>query len=259
LETLTLAHDGQVAIVRLDRPPVNAVNRQMMSELRECFAALGEDRAVNAVVLAAAGGRAFSAGIDIHELAGGRDGPRTIADTLDPGRYWRDTQHQIRYCPVPVVAAVERAAIGAGFGLVGVCDVIVASETATFALTEIDVGLLGGAAKALRLVGPFKTRMMLLSGQPLTAAELYRLGAAEAVVEEGKAEAHAVEIARRFAAKSPIALRLAKESILRIEGSELEDSYRTEQDYTQRMRTYDDSKEAMAAFREKRDARWTWS
>jgi enoyl-CoA hydratase len=230
-----------------------------MSELRECFIELGEDRSVNAVVLSAEGAKAFCAGIDMNEASSAREGDLTIADTLDRGRYWRDTQHVVRHCPVPVIAAVDGAAIGAGFGLVGVCDLIVASQRATFALTEINVGLLGGASKALRMVGPFKARMMLFSGAPLSAGELYRLGTVEAVVPAGEAEARAVEIGQSFASKSPLALRLAKESILRIEGSDLEDSYRTEQDYTQRLRTYTDSKEAMLAFKEKRDPHWSWS
>jgi len=259
MDTLALEREGAVAVVRLDRPPVNAVNRKMMSELRDCFAELGEDRAVNSVVLSATGDRAFCAGIDLAEVAAGAEEQRSVADTLDPGRYWRDTQQCIRHCPVPVIAAVDRAAIGAGFGLVGVCDLVVASETATFSLTEINVGLLGGAAKALRMLGPFKARMMLFSGQPLTAGELHRLGAVEAVVPPGEAEREAVSLAQRLASKSPIALRLAKESVLRIEGSELEDSYRTEQDYTQRMKTFNDSREARAAFKEKREAVWTWS
>ena len=259
METIAVHQDGAVAVVQLDRPPVNAVNRQMMTELRDCFAELGEDRSVNAVVLAAAGQKAFCAGIDLVEGSGGDRGPRSVTDTLDSGRYWRETQRCIRHCTVPVIAAVERAAIGAGFGLVGVCDLIVASESATFSLNEINVGLLGGAAKALRMLGPFKARMMLFSGEPLTAADLYRLGAVEALVPPGEAEKAAVSLARRLSSKSPIALRLAKESVLRIEGSELEDAYRTEQDYTQRMRTFNDATEARAAFREKRDPSWTWS
>ncbi len=259
MDTLVVEREGPVAVIRLDRPPVNAVTRQMMSELRDCFTGLAEDRDVNCVVLSAAGTKAFCAGIDLAEASRTATEQRSVADTLDPGRYWRETQRCIHHCPVPVIAAVDRAAIGAGFGLVGVCDLIVASETATFALTEINVGLLGGAAKALRMLGPFKARMMLFSGESLTASDLYRLGAVETVVPPGAAEREAVMLARRLASKSPIALRLAKESVLRIEGGALENSYRTEQDYTQRMRTFNDSGEARAAFAEKRDPIWTWS
>jgi enoyl-CoA hydratase len=81
----------------------------------------------------------------------------------------------------------------------------------------------------------------------------------EALVAPGEADLAAVSLAQRLSAKSPLALRLAKESVLRIEGSQLEDAYRTEQDYTQRMKTFNDSSEARAAFQEKRDPSWTWS
>jgi enoyl-CoA hydratase len=258
METVDFERRDAVAIVRLNRPPVNAVSRLMMTELRATFSAISDDRSVNAVVLAATGSKAFCAGIDLRDINRAPD-TDTVADTLDRGRYWRDTQHAIRHCPIPVIAAVDRAAIGAGFGLVGVCDIVVASERATFALTEINVGVLGGASKALRMVGPFKARMMLFSGEPLTAQELYRLGTVEEVVPDGEAEERAVAIGRRLASKSPIAIRLAKESILRIEGPGLEDAYRTEQDYTQRLRSYKDSQEAITAFHEKREPLWTWT
>jgi len=259
METLELVHDGAVAIVRINRPPVNAVNRQMMIELQECFGVLGEDRTINAVVVSAAGSRAFSAGIDIKERVAGEDRHRSAVDLLDYGRYWRETQGVVRHCPVPVIAAVDGPAIGAGFGLVGVCDLIVASERASFVLSEIDIGLLGGSSKAMRMLGPYKARMMFLAGQPLDAHDLYRLGAVERVVPAGDAESSAVELGRLFAAKSPIALRLAKESMLRIEGMPVEDGYRVEQDYTTRLGGFNDSKEAMRAWLEKRPPVWTWS
>jgi enoyl-CoA hydratase len=181
-----------------------------------------------------------------------------LRSLLDYGVEWRDAQHAVRHCSVPVIAAVEGPVIGAGFGLVGVCDIIIASEAATFGLTEINIGLLGGASKALRMLGPFKTRSMFFTGRMLSAAELYRFGAVEEVVEVGEAEAHARVLAQEFAGKSPIAMRLAKESLLRIEGHELEDRYRTEQDYVTRIRTFSDSAEAMQAFIDRRPPVWTW-
>lgn len=261
METLDVAIDGGVAVVRLNRPPVNAVNRQMQLDLTEQFNALSDDRSVAAVVLSATGTRAFCGGIDLKETAAGLgpDADLPVRATLDPGWEWRTAQEAIRYCAVPVIAAVDGPAIGAGIGLVGVCDLIVASERATFGLTEINVGLLGGASKMLRMAGPFMARRMLFFGELHSAAELYRFGAIETVVPEGEAEAHAVALARKLTTKSPLALRLAKESVLRIEGREMEDRYRTEQDYTNRLRGYRDSAEAMAAFLERRDPQWTWS
>lgn len=261
METLEVVKSNGIAVVTLARPPVNAVNRTMQLELVQAFGELSQDRKVGAAVLAAAGTKAFCAGIDLREQASldGAPAGAPIEATLDAGWEWRQAQHAIRHCGVPVIAAVEGPAIGAGFGLVGVCDVIIASSTASFALTEINVGLLGGASKAIRMLGPFKTRMMMFTGRFQSAEEFHRLGAVEEVVAPGDALATARGIAEEIATKSPLALRLAKESILRIEGDEMETRYRTEQDYTTRLRGFKDSAEAMAAFIEKRDPEWSWS
>jgi enoyl-CoA hydratase/carnithine racemase len=265
MNTLTVHSDNGITVVHLARPPVNAISREMVREIRTTFEEIGEDRATAAVVLAAEGDRAFSAGIDLRERSsdrvsgGGGEDDLSVADLLDSGRAWRDTQHAVRHCPVPVIVAVDGAAIGAGFGLVGCCDIIFASPRAEFGLTEINVGLLGGSSKALRMVGPFKARTMFFTGDLVPAAEFYRLGVIEEIVEDRPVEDRAIEFARKLVDKSPIALRLAKESILRIEDLPMEDAYRLEQDYTQRLRSYHDSAEAMKAFAEKRPPTWTWS
>lgn len=267
METIKVERRDNVAIVRLANPPVNAVSRLMMAELTEAFLSFVEDRDIGAVVLSAEGDRAFCGGIDLKERKAAADGSgtvgptKTLIETLDAGRPWRETQAAIRHCPVPVVAAVDGPAIGAGFGIVATCDIIVASERASFGLTEIKVGLLGGASKAIRMLGPYKARMMFFSGELIPAAEFYRLGAVEQVVAPGEAEKAALAIASDFASKSPIALRLAKESLLRIEvhDMDVEAAYRTEQDYTTRLATFSDSAEASRAFLERREPTWTWS
>lgn len=260
METLELEIKDGVAVVRLARPPVNAVNQAMMRELRACFDALSQDREVAAVVLAARGDRAFCGGIDLKEVSSvGISDPADVRTVLDPHWAWRQTQYAIRECLVPVIGAVESTAIGAGFGMISVCDLVIAGDNATFGLTEINVGVLGGASKALRLLGPSKARRMLFLGELLPAQELHRLGAIEEVVPAGEAEKRALELAADLATKSPIALRLAKQSILRIEGDQVMQQYRTENDYTDRLRTFHDSQEAITAFMEKRPPRWTWS
>jgi enoyl-CoA hydratase len=264
METLKISKEDGVAHVRLDRPPVNAVNRKMIAELRSTFDELSEDRTIGAVVLSAEGEKAFCAGVDLNERRAQREatGPApdsTVQSILDSGKEWRDAQHAIRHCTVPVIVAVDGVAIGAGFGLVGSCDIIFASPRARFGLTEINVGLLGGSSKALRMVGPYKARTMFFTGDLIPASEFYRLGAIEEIVEDEPVAGRAMAFARKLAKKSPIALRLAKESILRIEGMPVEDAYRTEQDYTQRLSSYKDSGEAMAAFLEKREPSWSWS
>ncbi|HVW42482.1 MAG TPA: enoyl-CoA hydratase-related protein [Amycolatopsis sp.] len=266
METLEFDRIGGVGVVRLANPPVNAVSRTMMRELRETFLDLAERRDIGSVVLSAAGDRAFCGGIDLKERsreveAGSAARSSSIAATLDSGRQWRDAQASIRHCPVPVVAAIDGPAIGAGFGLAASCDIMIASARARLGLTEINVGMLGGSSKALRMVGPYKARMMFFSGELVPAEELYRLGAIEKVVPAGEAEKAAIELAETFARKSPIALRLAKESLVRIEALDFdpEVAYRTEQDYTNRLKDYADSREAQRAFFEKREPHWTWS
>lgn len=263
-ETLTIEKSDGVATVTLQRAPVNAINRTMQRELTQTFRELSQDREIGAVVLAGSGTRAFSAGIDLKDTAshgpgGAPSSEEPIEAVLDSGWEWRHTQRSIHQCSVPVIAAVEAAAIGAGFGLVGVCDIIIASESARFALTEINVGLLGGSSKAIRMLGPYKARMMMFGGEFIPAKEFHRLGAIEEIVPTGSALNRAREIGASFARKSPLALRLAKESILRIEADEMERQYRTEQDYTNRMQTFKDADEAMSAYLEKREASWSWS
>jgi enoyl-CoA hydratase/carnithine racemase len=264
MEKITVVRQDGIVTVRLANPPLNMLTRPMMRELQATFVGFAADRDVRAVVLAAEGDRAFCAGLDLNRRLDGSDGEGvdrepSPQELLDHGRLWRETQWAVRHCPVPVIAAVEGAAVGGGFGLVGVCDIIFASERARFGLTEINVGLLGGASKALRMLGPFKARTLFFTGELLPASELYRLGAVEEVTPPGQAEARALTFAQTLAQKSPIAMRLSKESIVRIENMGLEEAYRTEQDYTVRLSTFNDAREAMAAWVEKREPHWTWT
>lgn len=257
-ETITLEFVDGVAVVTLNRPPVNAVNRTMQLELTAAFELISVSKEANSAVLTASGNGPFCGGIDLKEMASKEVVDKPLRATLDPGWEWRNTQAAIRHCAVPVIAAVEGATIGAGFGMVGVCDIIIASTRARFGLTEINVGLLGGASKAIKLVGPARARKMMFTGVLESAEEFYRLGAVDELVPEGNALDRALEIGRLLAGKSPLAMRLAKESILRIEGEQMETQYRTEQDYTIRMMGLDDSHEAMQAFVEKREPVWNW-
>jgi enoyl-CoA hydratase len=125
-------------------------------------------------------------------------------------------------------------------------------------LTEINVGVLGGVRHAQRLCGPFLAKRMFLTGQFVSADEIHRRGGIEAVVAPDRLMDTAMELASTIAAKSPIAVRLAKESANRVESMSLYDGYRTEQDYTQRIKRHADSDEARLAFVEKRQPEFRW-
>ncbi|HXW38615.1 MAG TPA: enoyl-CoA hydratase-related protein, partial [Acidimicrobiales bacterium] len=161
-------------------------------------------------------------------------------------------------CAVPVIGAINGPALGAGVAFAACCDILIAAEGATFGAPEINVGLLGASAHLTRLVGRYKAREMYFTGERVDAHELYRLGAVRAVVPRDRLEEEARALAAELASKSPIALRLAKEAMNRIEELPFEEAYRTEQDYTARLGTFEDAAEARAAFAEKRDPLWRW-
>jgi enoyl-CoA hydratase len=267
MTNVRIEQTGRVAVVTLDRPPVNALDSQAFNELAEAFESFAHDRSVSVAILAAAGDRAFCGGVDLkdsprRQRPDGRaedGGPKgSPADQIDPGAIVRRCFWSVYDCAVPVIAAVNATTIGAGVALVASCDLVVASDRATFALTEINVGVLGGVRHAQRLLGPWKSKRVFLTGEALPAAELYRLGAVEAVVSPDELLPTAIELAEKIAVNSPIAVRLAKESANRVEHLSLKDGYRLEQDYTIRVNRYADAAEARKAFFEKRAPDFHW-
>ena len=255
--TVTIAN--HVATVTLDRPPVNAIDRATMAEIRDTFRAFDDDREVRVAIFTAAGDRAFMAGVDLDTVgpAGNGDGVPARYVT-DPSRLARDAMWAITDCAVPVIGAINGPALGAGLAFAACCDILVASENASFGATEINVGLLGASAHLSTLVGRHKAREMFFTGEKVPAVELQRLGVVRSVVPRERLLPVAGELAATLAAKSPIALRLAKESMNRVEHLPLKEAYRTEQDYTARLMRFEDSAEARRAFREKRDPDWHW-
>lgn len=262
MKSLRIEISDRIATVTLSRPPVNALDALTFREITHAFHELGRTREASVVVFTAEGERLFCAGVDLadsvrrhaRELAEGD----TTVDLLDPGALPRDCFNAVLDCPLPVIAAVNGKAIGAGVALVASCDIIVASTNAQFSVPEIKAGVLGGARHLQRLVGPYKTRKMFFTGEFVDGHEFYRLGAVEAVVAPGELMVTARALAKQIAAMSPIGLRLAKESMNRAEELSLKEGYRLEQDYTGRVTRYADSAEAREAYRGKRVPNWSW-
>ena len=236
-----------IAEIVLDHPPVNAFDSAGWEKLAAIIEAAGRNESVNVILLSAAG-RGFCAGVDVKELA--RDS--SLITRVNRGCY--DTFAAIHDSVVPVVAAVHGFCLGGGIGMVGSADIIVASDDATFGLPEIDRGALGAASHLLRMFPMQKVRRMMFTGEPISAAEAYRLGAVEAVVKRDELMPTARALAAKIATKSGKAVRLAKESLDGIELFDLKRSYRFEQGFTLELYTSRDSQEARDAFVEKRDA-----
>ena len=255
---LTVDVTEHVATVTFDRPPVNAVDLASLAEIRDTFAVLADDRDVRVAILTAAGERAFMAGADLRSVDLRQVDDVPAWQVTDSGRLARDAFWAVYDCAVPVIAAVNGPAIGSGLGFVAVCDMIISVPGARFGTTEINVGLLGASAHLQLLVGRHRAREMFMTGELIEAEELHRLGAIREVVPRENLMARARELAAVLAAKSPIALRLAKEAMNRVEFQPLKDAYRTEQDYTRRLIGFEDAAEARQAYLDKRPPDWKW-
>jgi enoyl-CoA hydratase len=216
--------DGIAELV-IDNPPVNALSTRAWADLAREIQRLGHDDAVRVIVIRA-DGRGFQCGVDVKELA--RDASLIVA--ANRGCY--DTFAAIYDCPVPVISAVHGYCLGGGIGIAGSSDLVIASDDASFGLPEIDRGALGAATHAMRLFGMQEARRMLLTGEPIGAAEAFRLGGLLRVVPRAGLREAALEIARRIAAKSPRAVRAAKASLNGIETLDVKRSYRYEQGFT---------------------------
>jgi 2-(1,2-epoxy-1,2-dihydrophenyl)acetyl-CoA isomerase len=256
LESVRLETSDAIATITLDRPEaLNALDRSMKNGVLAALRRVERDRSVRALVLTGAG-RAFCAGQDLREPFGGPH--PTLADEL-----------RLRYNPVilairriakPVIAAVNGVAAGAGCSLALACDLRIAAEGASFVLAFGRVGLVpdSGATWFLpRIVGLARAAELALVGDPLSADEAARIGLvsrvvpAEALLDEARA------LARRIADGSPLSMALTKRALQYSAGAGLEDALEHEAELQGIAGRSKDHEEGVAAFREKRAARFT--
>ncbi len=248
--------DHAVATITMRRPDVhNAMNDAMRRELTRCFEGLATDDDVKAVVVTGAGERAFSAGADIREFVA-----PLVPVQFREQRRRVDFRQAMDRCWQPIIAAINGFAFGGGLELALACDIRVAAAGAQLGLTEIDLAIIpggGGTQRLPRLVGRGKALEMILTGARIPADEALRIGLVERVVPTGEALKAATELARTMAAKAPVALRYAKEAVVKGLELSLADGLRLEGDLSTLLRTTEDRVEGAKAFLEKRAPRWT--
>jgi enoyl-CoA hydratase len=199
--------DDGVAVVRLDRPKMNALSQALLGQLEEAARALTADPPGAVVVWG--GERIFAAGADISEF-GGPDEARVI------GGAFRDALDAVAAIPRAVIAAVTGYALGGGCELALACDFRVVSETAKFGQPEILLGIIpggGGTQRLARLVGPARAKDMILSGRQVAAEEAARIGLADRVVPAAEVFDAAVAWAAELANGAVVAQGLAKRAI----------------------------------------------
>lgn len=237
----------RIAELVIESPPVNALDSVGWRELARCIDTLQADPELRVIVIRAEG-RGFCAGVDIKEL---QRHPERITE-VNAGNW--DTFRAIHRGLKPVIAAAHGYVLGGGIGICGSSDIVLCSEDATFGVPEVDRGALGAGAHLQRMFPLQKVRHMYFTGEPIDAAEAWRLGAIEKVVPAAALRDEAMAIAAKIAAKSGTMIRLAKESLNGIEDGDLEQKYRWEQGFTAQAYMTAESQETRDAFVQKRAA-----
>jgi enoyl-CoA hydratase/carnithine racemase len=240
--------DGRVGLLTLDRPlKLNAATRAMSTELLELIRRIDDDPSVRAVVLTGAGERAFSVGSDIGELDR-YDGPWHF-------RNRRDYCDALRSLRTPVIAAINGYAYGGGLELALSCDIRLAASHATFAAAEIKLGWIGGGGVTALLaasVPASDVAMMLLTGDPIDAAEALRIGLVSRVLPASELLPAATELAHRIASRPPIAAQAAKANLRAALSMGLEPAIQYERELQAVALGTRDAAEGRAAFAERR-------
>lgn len=246
--------EGAIAVVTIDRPPVNALNAQTLGELGAAVEALEADAAVRAVILTGGGQKAFVAGADIAEFprltpAAGRElaaRGQAIFDRIEGSRK-------------PYIAAINGVALGGGLELAMACDLRIAAEGARLGQPEINLGIIpgyGGTQRLPRLVGAGRAKAMIYTGDMIDAREALAMGLVNAVVPAAELLAAARQLAAKLAGKAPVALALAKRAIDQGLQRPLPAGLELEAELFGECVGTEDMREGVAAFFEKRAPRF---
>lgn len=239
---------GQIGLIELNRPKVlNALNRQMVSEVLSAMEAYDNDPEVKVIVLAGKG-RAFAAGADIDEMM---DADAILMETLNQFTDW----DRLAWIKKPVIGAVHGFALGGAFELALCCDILFAAETAEFGFPEVNLGVMpgaGGTQRLTKLVGKTKAMEWILSGKRITAKEALHYGIINSTFAEEVLMEETLKFADTIANQAPIAVRLIKESVLKAVDYPLYEGMQYERKNFYMLFATEDQKEGMRAFKEKR-------
>jgi len=236
------------------RAPVNAINHQLTEEINAAYRLARDDSGVRAVILTSAFDNAFSAGMDLAMIRGGSG--------LELRRFLEKLyfeMHDLQYrMGKPTIAAMTGPARAAGVTLAVSCDVLIASETASLGYPEIDVGVIPAMhfVHLPRQIGRHKAFELLFGGKPISAQEAERHGLVNRVVPQNRVKEEARALAREFAAKSPVVMRLARDSFMRANDFEYRRAIENVVETICNIIETEDAQEGLNAFNEKRPPRW---
>jgi enoyl-CoA hydratase len=250
-ETLLIERTDAVALIRLNRPKaLNALNSELLGELAAALSVLAADDSVRCVVLTGSD-RAFAAGADIKEMS-----EKSYADMYRLN-FFAGAAEAVEGFRKPIIAAVSGYALGGGCELAMLCDFIIASETAKFGQPEINLGVapgIGGSQRLTRFVGKSKAMDMILTARQMDAAEAERSGLVSRVVPVDRLVDEAMAAAAKIAALSPLAVMVNKEMVNQAYETTLSAGVQFERRLFHSLFAFEDQKEGMAAFIDKRPA-----
>jgi enoyl-CoA hydratase len=239
-----------IAMIELNRPKeLNALNKQLMEEVRDALQALDKNDQVRVIIITG-NEQAFAAGADIKQMA-----DKSAIDMLLIDQF--STWDQIRRTKKPIIAAVSGFALGGGCEFAMTCDMIIASETAKFGQPEIKIGTIpgaGGTQRLTRAIGKAKSMELILTGRFLSAEEAHFYGLVNKVVPKEMYLQEALQLAKEIAQLSPVAVQLAKEAVNRSFETHLDEGLAFERKNFYLTFASEDQKEGMTAFVEKRKA-----
>ena len=252
-QTLLVDVKDGVALVTVNRPDkLNALNDQVVADLRDVVAALKADPAVKGVILTGAGPKAFVAGADIGELA-----KQGVVDGRERSLNGQAVLTAIETMGKPVIAAVNGFALGAGCELAMACHIRIASEAARFGQPEVKLGITpgyGGTQRLPRIVGKGRALHLLLTGETIDAQEALRIGLVTRVVPQDQLMAEAEKLMRQILANGPVAVALTIEAVHQGIEMTLAEGLQLEANAFGLVASTRDVKEGLNAFLEKRTA-----
>jgi enoyl-CoA hydratase len=254
MNTLLLER-GTVSLITLNRPDkLNALNEELLVELRDALLDLDHDYGIRALILTGAGDRAFAAGADIGAMA-----TKTAAEARRFAELGHVVGTRLEQAHFPVIAAVNGFALGGGCELALACDFIYASDKAKLGQPEVNLGVIpgfGGTQRLARRVGVGRARELVYTGDVVGAEEALRIGLVNRVVPHTELLAAARATAEKIAKKGPLAVAQAKRALLRGADVTLATANELEVQAFSALFGTHDQKEGMAAFLEKREARF---
>ena len=247
-ENVLVEKDGAIAVITLNRPhALNALSYSLVKDVSLAMQELDGDHDIR-VIIVTGGEKVFAAGADIKEMADRGPFDERIHERLS----YRDRINHIRK---PVIAAVSGFALGGGCELAMSCDIIIASETARFGQPEVNLGIIpgsGGTQRLTHVVGKHRAMELVLTGDPISATEAERLGLVNRVVPVELLLEEAKKIARKIAAKPALAIKAAKEAVLKAANAPLDEGLDYERKSFYLLFASEDRAEGMKAFLEKR-------